>query len=79
MKQNDIIQIVVVGFLALVIALVLSSVVFNPSSKKGQKRNIVTPISKDFKSPDKRFFNENSVNPTQVIRIGENTNQKPFN
>lgn len=79
MKQNDIAQILVVGVFALILAMVLSNVVFSPSSKKTQKKDIISAINSDFKEPDKRFFNDKSVNPTQTIRIGENANNQPFN
>jgi hypothetical protein len=39
---------------------------------------VIEPITAEFTQPDKRYFNEKSVNPTQPIRIGENQNQQPF-
>ncbi len=79
MKQKDIALIAVIGFVALVAGLLLSNMVFSSSSKRTMKKDVVTAITTDFKEPDKKYFNENSVDPTQIIRIGEDTNQTPFN
>jgi hypothetical protein len=45
---------------------------------------VVTPISSSFPLPQtddtyKAFFNQNSLNPTQLIQIGGNSNSVPFN
>lgn len=79
MKQKDISMIIIIGFVALIFGLVVSSMVFSSSSKRNLKADVVTAITTDFKEPDKKYFNENSVDPTQIIRIGENANQTPFN
>ena len=78
MKQKDIALILVIAFVALVFALILSNLLFG-SSKKQLTADVVTAISTDFKEPDKKYLNSNSVDPTQIIRLGENTNQQPFN
>jgi hypothetical protein len=78
MKQKDIIVIAVVVIVSTVIATVSSKLIFKPSSHQ-QKAEIVEPISADFPAPDPRFFNKNSVDPTQTIQIGDGTNAVPFN
>ena len=79
MKQKDIILIIVVSFISLVLGIVTSNLLFNKKDNKRLKADVVTAITTDFKEPDKKYFNANSIDPTQIIRIGENTNQKPFN
>lgn len=77
MKQKDIALIIVVGFVSAVFALVASSFLFG-SSQKQQKAEVADKITAEFTSPDDRYFNENSVDPTQPIVIGDNSNQSPF-
>jgi hypothetical protein len=78
-KQKDIALILVISFVSLIFGVVASNLLFNTKNSKKLKADVVTAITSDFKEPDKKYFNSNSVDPTQIIRIGENANQKPFN
>lgn len=78
MKSKDIYLVVVVGIASAVLALVISNLLFSPK-KHLQTAEVVEPISSDFTTPDKKYFNEQSIDPTQIIRIGDNSNQTPFN
>jgi hypothetical protein len=79
-KQKDIVLIIVVAFVSAVIAFVLSNILFGSPARSQQKAEVVDPISANFPTPDQRYFNGNSVDPTQTITIGNGqTNQSPFN
>lgn len=77
MKQKDITVILVAGIVSAVFSLVLSQALFGAKSKN-MTAEVVDPISSEFKEPDKKVFNDNSVNPTQLIRIGDSNNSSPF-
>lgn len=79
MKKKDITIIIVICVISGVFSLVLSNVLIGSPKKHQQTVEKVEPISADFKTPDGRYFNSNSIDPTQLIKIGENTNQSPFN
>lgn len=79
MKQKDIALYVVIGVVSLVVALFLSNVLLGGSKAKEQSAEVVEPISAVFAQPDTDYFNSESINPTEVIRIGGNDNQTPFN
>lgn len=79
MKQKDFALIIIVSFVGLVAGLVISNALFGGANNKKLTSDKVIAITPDFKQPDKKYFNTNSVDPTQIIRIGQNTNQKPFN
>lgn len=79
MKQKDIALILVISFISAVMSLVVSNLLFSSKSNRSQTADVVTAITTDFTEPDKKYYNEESVNPTQIIRIGDNTNQQPFN
>lgn len=79
MKQKDIALIIVVSFMSAVLSLIVSNFVFGSKSHKNLESDVVTAITTDFVEPDKKYFNAQSVDPTQIIRIGDNTNQQPFN
>ncbi len=79
MKQNDIILIIVMVFVGGVLSLFISNTLITPAKNRAEKVETVQAISSDFKQPDNKYFNSNSLDPTQLIRIGDNTNNQPFN
>ncbi len=79
MKQKDILLIIVISFMSIVLSLVASNIVFNNKNSKKLKTDVVTAITPEFKQPDTKYFNAQSNDPTQIIRIGDNSNQTPFN
>lgn len=79
MKQKDILLIVVVVIVSVVISVVVSKILITSPKNRQQKVEIVQPISPDFATADPKYFNSNSIDPTQRIQIGNSSNQKPFN
>jgi hypothetical protein len=84
MKRNDVLLIGLVAFIAVILSFVVSNVVFGNPQKNAIKVPVVTPISSQFPLPQtdqnyKAFFNSNALDPTQLIQIGNNNNQVPFN
>lgn len=79
MKQKDIALIIVVGFISAVFSVLLSNMLISPSKNRQQEVEVVDPITAEFKKPDPRYFNKDSVNLTKRITIGEDGNDKPFN
>lgn len=79
MKQKDIILIIVVVFISGVFSLILSNILFASPKNRQEKVAEVEPITADFTKPDPKYFNAESIDPTQIIKIGENNNNQPFN
>lgn len=79
MKQKDLGLLFVIGFISAVISIVLSRLLITPPKNRAATVTIVEKIDSNFPDPDKKYFNEQSFNPTRIIHIGDNTNQKPFN
>lgn len=77
MKQKDITLVVVIGIVSGTISLIISNAVFKVPKDRERKVEVVEAIKPDFTLPDKRYFNETSVNPTQLIEIKGN-NSNPF-
>jgi hypothetical protein len=78
MKQQDIAIIIVIVFLSGVFSYFLSNQFISPP-KRDLTAAKVEPITPEFNEPSNKYFNENSINPTQLIRIGSNKNQNPLN
>jgi hypothetical protein len=79
MKQKDIALVLVVVFISVVVALVVSRVLFSSPKSRQQTAEVVDKISPEFALPSTRYFNADSVNPTQLIEIGNSSNPNPFN
>jgi hypothetical protein len=78
MKQNDIILIIVVVFIAGIASFFVSNALFSSAELGKTSAEVVEPISQTFAQPDTRYFNDKAVNPTQLIQIGNQDNQQPF-
>ncbi len=79
MKQKDIALIIVIVAVTGVVAYFLSNLVIGTPSNQQQNVETVEPITAEFQPHDKKYFNSESVNPTQTITIGDNPNPQPFN
>jgi len=79
MKQKDLAVIIIVVFISGILSFFISNMFFALPKQKVQKVEVVAPITPDFPVPDSKYFNNNSIDPTQIIHISGNNNQAPFN
>ena len=79
MKQKDIALILIVVFISTVISFVVSSSLFSTPKANQAQVEQASVISPNFSPPNDTYFNSNSVDPTQLITIGNSTNPLPFN
>jgi len=80
MKQKDIVLIIVVVFISGVASYLISNALFGSAKNKVTKVEVVQKITSDFNDkPDPKYFNSDSIDPTQLIQIGNNSNTQPFN
>jgi hypothetical protein len=84
MKQKDILALVVIGIVATVFSSIIASKIFSSSSQHKLKAPTVQAIDSSF--PDikndtayKGVFNNNALDPSQLIQIGTNQNLSSFN
>lgn len=78
MKQKDIAIIIIVVFVSGVFSFFISNALFAAPKDLQTEVEVVEPISATFNQPDARYFNNDSINPTQPITIGDGQNQQPF-
>lgn len=64
MKQKDLVLVVVMVFIGAIVSLAISRVVFSPKQRQ-QTAEMVDVITPEFPEPPKKYFNIESVNPTQ--------------
>jgi flagellar basal body-associated protein FliL len=80
-KQKDIALIIVIVFISAVVSLIGSRWIFSAPQNRQQTAEVVDVIGPEFTSLPRKYFNVNSVNPTQQIEIGGSGsgNPNPFN
>lgn len=78
MKQKDIAVIVAIAGLSTIIAFILANILIaNPKNRHAEVQ-VLDSISSEFPKPDSKYFNTNSIDPTQTVEIGNNNNPQPF-
>ena len=77
MKQKDITTIAVVVFISAIASFFITGKVI-VASNGHQTVPVVDVINSTFTQPDSKYFNKNSIDPTQLIHIGTSTNSNPF-
>ncbi|MDL2363556.1 MAG: hypothetical protein QFB86_04220 [Patescibacteria group bacterium] len=78
MKQKDIALIAVIIFISAIFSVFVSKALFGGSTTKNQEAEVVQAISPSFAELNKSYFNNESIDPTKKITIGEHNNPSPF-
>jgi hypothetical protein len=79
MKQKNLAVIIAVVFVSGIISYVVSGKIISSPSSRQQNVEVVPTITTNFTPPSTTYFNAQSIDPTQLIQIGPNANQAPFN
>lgn len=77
MKQQDIALIIAITFVSGIFSFVISTKFISPPDRNLEAAKVES-ITTEFKEPSADYFNEKSINPTQIIRIENNKNDNPF-
>jgi hypothetical protein len=78
MKQKDIALIAIIVIVSAIVSLFVSKDIFSSNSSQQQVES-VQPIDSEFPTkPNNAYFN-GGFDPTQLIQIGPNNNNNPFN
>lgn len=77
MKQKDIVIIIVIVFIAGLASFFVSKKIFISEKDAKQEVKKVENISTQFETPDKAYYSDKSINPTQIINIGGGQQQPP--
>jgi len=78
LKKNDFYTLLVIIVIASTFSVILSRLLFKVETSK-TKVEVVKKIDDNFPLPPPEYFNSDSLNPTQLIKIDSGENQKPFN
>ena len=78
MKQKDIALIIVIGAISAIISFFASQMIFVTPANRQQKVETVQAITTTFTLPSNKYFNSSSIDPTQLIQIGNSSNANPF-
>ena len=79
MNQKDVALIVVIAVISAVVSFLVSNKLFVTPANREQQVEVVDAIDPTFTTPDQKYFNSSSVDPTQNSQLGANNNANPFN
>lgn len=79
MKSKEWSTIAIIVVISAFFSFFIANFLFGNKPTNILKVEVVQPISADFPLPNEKYFNGKSLNPTQEIKIGEDTNKTPFN
>jgi len=78
MKKSDIALLILIASITLVISFLLVKALFGEPQAAQTTVEKVEPISATLNKPPATVFNNDAINPTVVIQIGDHSNQQPF-
>jgi hypothetical protein len=78
MKKNDITLIVGTMLFGAVLAVLVTSVILSNSISTQQRVQVVNTINTSFQPPSNQYLNSSSIDPTLLVKIGNNSNTAPF-
>lgn len=78
MKQKDFALVAVIAIVSGVVSFLASGWIFAKPADREMKAEKVDVITSDFPLPDSKYFNAQSIDPTQLIEIGDSANPNPF-
>ena len=78
MKRKDIMMIGLVIVVAAVFSFFISGLFISTPDDRSQTVEIADPITSELLRPPAEYFNQDAINPTQTIQIGDESNEKPF-
>ena len=78
MKRKDFLMIVMVVVIAAIFSVVVSGMFITTPEDREQTVEVAEPITSDLQRPPADYFNQEAINPTQTIQIGDDSNEQPF-
>jgi hypothetical protein len=78
MKKNDITLVVSSMLFGVIFAVIVTSVLLSNSASMNQQITVVNTINTTFQPPSGQYLNVNSIDPTLLVKIGNNSNATPF-
>lgn len=78
MKKNDLLIIVAVAITAGIFSFAIANFFFGGAKKYTLTAPTVEPITAQFTAPSTKYFNQDSLDLTKDITVGDNANNQPF-
>lgn len=79
LQQKDYVLILVAVVGGIFISVIANKYLFSNAGSKNTQVVVVPVIHTDFPAPSSVSFNAQAIDPTQIINIGPNNSQQPFN
>lgn len=71
MKQSDIAALIVISSITVLVAYFVADYFIGSPTSESQKVDTIIKINPEVKKPDSSIFNEDAINPTVEVVIGD--------
>ena len=78
MKRKDFMMIMMVVAIAAVFSFIVSGMFISTPDDREQTVETAEAISAELQRPPVEYFNQEAINPTRTIEIGDESNNQPF-
>lgn len=78
MKQKDLTLVIVVVFFAVIVSLIAGKFILGGVKVGEEEVPKVDAITTTFEFPSSKYFNDDSLNPTESVKVTPNDNETPF-
>lgn len=78
MKQKDILVVIVVIVFSVIVSYLVAAKFISTPSNRQQNVQQVGSISSQFSTPSSKYFNDGSIDPSELVQTGNQQNQTPF-
>lgn len=79
MRQKLITVIAISIFAGVFLSILADKYLFSNAASNNTEVDVVPVIKTDFPLPSSKYFNPQAIDPTQIVNIGPNSSQQPFN
>ena len=71
--------IVIAIFVGVFLSILADKYLFSNAASQNTEVDVVPVIKTDFPVLSSKYFNPHAIDPTQIVNIGPNSSQQPFN
>lgn len=79
MKQKLLMTIIVAAVISAFFSIIIAKYTFGSAKTQEKQVDVVPTISSTFNPANPQDFNNSSIDPTQLVKIGTSNNLAPFN
>lgn len=78
MKQEDMASLLLIVGISLIVSFIGARAILGSPDDRSKEVQIIRPIEAGIDTPSEKIFNDDAINPTELIDIGDTQTDTPF-